>query len=361
MESSVDAVKIFKDWLNSEECYPMLLESWGNKLLSKARRSNVPETVLPYLKEDSPQERKEIFVREFWAFLFQKYPETLSQKQHFQFESLILKGNIRKVLNTALQAYIQTKKAEARKEDWGYVYRRVRETLKEEKNIHYQHDKKGWPYYSLDSKGDLMNNIEVLHSEPYSVWESPLNIISEMEFSRFKRKYFLELSIFFWKQAVSKLGKSYFFPVREVVRFLAAHYQTIASTTLVSLEDLCHEDDEEGGESKVPSRRQFESNILESTLGPLAETLIESWPYERKVCFALKYENPDISFREMADLLGMKRHSNAQYHYETAISRLKDFCSEWPGTTLPDIERDLFLEFINKVAQLCKKSFHGHK
>ncbi|MCP4110917.1 MAG: hypothetical protein GY749_36250 [Desulfobacteraceae bacterium] len=358
MKHPIDAVKIFKDWLKTDDCYPVL-ESWGKRLTTEVQRLNLPENVWPYSRTFDPQVHKDV-IRDFWIFLT-NYSETLSEKQNPQFESLILKGDIKKILNTAFQAYIQTKKAEARKKGgYRYVYRRVRETLKEEKNIHYQRDKKGWPYYSLDFEAALLNNLQVLHSESYSVWESPLNIISEMEFSRFKREYFLELSIFFWKQAVSKLGKPYFLPIREVVNFLAAHYQTIASTALVSMEDLCYEDDE-GGESKIPSPRSFEVTVLESTLEPLAEALIESWPYKRKVCFSLKYENPDISFRDMANELGLKRHSNTQYHYETAISKLKDFCSEWPGPTLPDIEKDLFLEFINKVAELCKKSLHGHK
>ncbi len=349
MKPPNDAAKIFKDWLESDDCH-LTLKRWAASLIKKTIRLNLPKNIWPYSKEDI-----EDVVNDFWFFL-KNYPE----KQFPQLESFIKKGNITKTLSLASQTYIQTKKAEARKEGWRYLYRRIRETLKEDQGVHYLSDKKGC-YYSLKSEASLLNDFQVLHSEPYSRWKSPLNIISERQFSRFKGTDFLKLSIFFWKEAFSKLKVPYFLPVREVVNFLTAHYQTIAPIETVSYENLCHEDDNEAGESKIPSSIQFESNILEATLEPLAENLIESWPYERKVCFALKYENPAVSFREMAEKLGLKRHSNAQYHYETAISELRDFCSVWPGPTLPDVERNLFFEFINKVAELCKKSFNGHK
>lgn len=362
MKHPIHAKTIFQNWLKSDDCYPTV-ELWGKRLIAKVQELNLPESVWPYSRVDDPQICKEV-IHDFWIFLMQ-YPDKLNENQNPIFESQILKGNMNRILNDAFQAYLQTQKAEARKKEtdpWRYVYRRVRETLNYEKKIYYrlfrhgQRDKKGWPYFSLDSKADLLNNVGMLHIEPYSEWETPLNIISEMQFSRFKRKHFLELSIFFWKQAVSKLGKPYFLPIREIMRFLEAHYQTIVTNTLLSLEDLSHKDNNKGGESTIPSHQQFESNILES----LAERLIESWPYERKACFAFKYETPDMTFRKIAERLGMKRHSNAQYHYEKAISHVKDFCSEWPGPTLPHVEKDFFLEFTNKVAELCKKTFNGH-
>jgi hypothetical protein len=161
----------------------------------------------------------------------------------------------------------------------------------------------------------------------------------------------------FWRQAEIHLeGGPYALPIRELVHYLGRHYAHLALPFRAEpREDAAGASEGEVERMVEPgAERGPELAVVRSRLPELARKLVASWPEKLRTAFAL-IQGEGLTLEEAARRMGYKGASGVSYVYRSALERLRDFCLLWPGLSPPDLDEDLFDEFVSLVLAFCKK------
>lgn len=347
----------WKEWLAAPECRDVL-ETAARIILRQAERIGLPDGLLPceHLPRLRGSEREDCIravAHDVWVFLRTR-PERWRERTDIRW--LAAQGESF-VVRRIGQDYLRHLRDQARtygSHPQRALYRRLRQVLQEEETIHYRATAQG-AFYSLEPDSPEMKDPGVLRKEPYEQWDSPLEEVPAAELHR--GKSLVRLARFFWNQAARRMGgMGSFVPVRELVYYLTRHYAQTASPVMVP-----------EGEGRTPCvEREIESvpmpgaeqapelSIVRSRLEELALRLTASWSERQRTAFVLIHGD-GLTLEEAARRMGYRGASGVSYVYRAAVDRLRDFCLLWPGLSPPDLDDEVFDEFVNRVLANCKK------
>ena len=151
-------------------------------------------------------------------------------------------------------------------------------------------------------------------------------------------------------------GGPYALPVRELVQYLSRHYAHLALPLRVETQGGAGGpwEDEVRSLAEPGAERGPELAVVRSRLPELARRLASSWPGKVRTAFAL-VQGEELTLEEAARRMGYKGASGVNYVYRSALERLRDFCLLWPGLSPPELDEDLFDEFVNLLLTFCRK------
>jgi hypothetical protein len=344
-------------WLASPECLGAL-ERAARMILRQAERIGLPGGLLPCdgLGSLSGAEREDCVratAHDLWIFLSTRPG---SWRERTDIPWLAEQGESFLVQRIG-RDYFQHLKDQARTygaHPMRALYRRVRQVLQGEPTVHYGATARG-ASYSLEPGAPELPDPHRLRSLPYEEWDSPLDAVPAAELHR--KESLVRLARMFWRQAEIHLeGGPYALPIRELVYYLGRHYAHLAlpfraeqgGTAAGSGEGEIERMAEPGAE------RGPELAVVRSRLPELARKLVASWPEKLRTAFAL-IQGEGLTLEEAARRMGYKGASGVSYVYRSALERLRDFCLLWPGLSPPDLDEDLFDEFVSLVLAFCKK------
>ncbi|MBP8646623.1 MAG: hypothetical protein KBH99_10960 [Syntrophobacteraceae bacterium] len=347
----------WSEWLSSPDCQPVL-KAAARFVYRMAAGVNLPPELLPCrdprnLPEAEREECFEALAHELWIFLRSRSEEWMRRMSL----SSSLHGNPRTLMLRIGQEFFRHLKDQARTSQGDpkrALYRKVRQLLADEPSIVYRATREG-AFYALDPRAERLESLQLLRSEPYGSWESPLSKVSLKDLP--SKKALIELAGFFWHRATERLGGAFFLPIRELVHFISCHYPGFSRPDTLSLEAMSTGRPGEDGPcwEPVADSPPPDTAFLENRLPLLAEQLVNGWTVKERFVFAL-LQGDGVGLKEAADRLGYKSSSGVAYLYESVRTSLRDFCLLWPGLSPPDLDVELFEHFVVQVVAFCKKT-----
>ncbi len=343
-------------WLSRSECLPVL-EKVARAVIRQAASIGLPDGLLPCepvrrLSSQDMEECTHAVAHDLWVFLRTR-PD--GWKERIELQWLWERGE-RFVARRIAREYLLHCKDQARTfgaNPWLAFYRKVRQILQEDPAIHYCANSRG-AFFSLEPDSPEWIDTDDLRAVPYERWESPLHISPAAELQRKDR--LRELARFFWKQAVARLGGSgCFLPVRELVHYLSRHYDCLLAVPTASSQGNPpgSQDDQDASWDQPGVESAPEHSIVRSKLQALAEQLVASWSDRHRHAFYLVH-GQGLTLEATAERMGYKGASGAAYVYRSALERLRDFSLLWPGLSPPDLDENLFDDFVERILALCK-------
>jgi hypothetical protein len=356
----MDAVAAWSEWLSSPHCRPALTGA-ARFIYRQAMRLGLPHELLPCTNpwELPPDERADCFemlADDLWIFLRSR-PANWPLKS--QWAILAARGE-RFVMLRIAQEFLSYLKDKARTYSYDparALYRRLRQVLQEEDSVAYRATDRG-AFYSLDPEAPSGDALLPLEAEPYSGWDAPIGLVAMKDLD--KKSSLLVLARFFGEEARRRLGKACFLPVRELVRFVSAHYPVPSTFTTVPL-SAGQDDSTNAPSMSIESLREEcsgEASFVARQLEDLAQQLAASWSQKQRAVFAL-VQGDDHTLSEAARQVGYRSAAGAAYVYNTALDILRDFCLQWPGLSPPDLDERLFEAFVLQLAAICKRDIQG--
>lgn len=343
----------WNSWLQQPGCRTILEEA-AKWIYRQATKIALPADLLPCSDPWSlaPSERQDCFqmlADDLWLYLKERGPELLRKKawRHWA------ESNERALRLKITQDYMNQLKDRARildRDAGRSLYRRLRQILKDDPEIHYQADPKG-SYFSLVKDAPVLSDGWKLRSEGYELWESPLGSFSEKDLRHSRN--LLQVASRYWYLAREHLGRSHYMPVRELVYYLQAHYAHFKNIQLESAADP---------ESPIGMAMERKSATpadaaahayTRTRLTSLAEQLAIALSDKQAAAFYW-IQGQEWTLQQTAGHLGYQSAAGARYPYERACEVLRDFCRLWPGLSPPDLDEKLWKEFVQEVLKFCK-------
>jgi len=341
-------------WLASPDCRPALAAA-AQFIFRQALRLALPPELLPCVNpwQLPPDERTDCLqalADDLWIFLRSR-PPGWYRKHHWA--PLAARGGRLLMLKIAQEFLTELKeKARTYARDPGRaLYRRLRRILQEEAEVAYRATSRG-AFFSFEPEAAPWEAAGLSGVAGYGEWESPLRLVSLQELDR--RPSLLALSRLFWEEACRQQGKRCYLPVRELVRFIAAHYPGFSPVAVVSLE--------EGGAGTAPDDRvmaehdggqEGERSWVRLQLNELARQLAATWSQKQRTVFLL-IQGRELTLAQAAAEMGYRSAAGADYVYHSALDGLRDFCLLWPGLSPPDLDERLFEAFVGHIVEACE-------
>lgn len=333
-------------WLNNGDCLPWLREQ-AHLILRQAGASGLPPGIWPHgrLESLSPAELEsalEEIAHELWIYM-----RASLEKQSEGLPPELEQARRRPHLVAAYfrNGFLFNLHSQARRKDvslYHYLYRRIREVISQGAGF-FQRGGKWGTLYSLESDCESLNTLQGLLEGDYASWPSPQNLVSETSFLGFRSLDLEELARYFWREAISRLGRPCFLPCRELATYLASHYQSLRSGLLG--DDAC--------EASATVGELGLAEVQVSGLAVLAEQLVAGWSEPRRQVFALALDSRGLTLREVAERTGLQGPSHVRYHLKQACENLTAFCEAWPGVSPAPSDRKFWTEFLYCVASAC--------
>ncbi|MEJ5347605.1 MAG: hypothetical protein WHS46_02805 [Desulfosoma sp.] len=354
----------WKDWLSSPQCHPVL-ERAACIVLNQVRRKAIPHSLLPDSNgiphQDYPQRGTssiQAMVNTLWLYANQQAD---AWEERYAFASLYDQGAhrlaafvahryTRHLLDLSRTQQISPGKA---------LYRRLRQCLHNHDKVQYD-IKGGHASYACSQeplKEALQDDPAVLHSENYHLWPPPEASLRLNPEGLTKEKV-VHVACSFWHEAVRRLGKPCWVPVRELTRYLMAHLPMPPSEREVLFSDLSSENENDSSplDFEVSVEGSQEKELLRQDLPRLAQKLIADWDDRERFVFyayyAMRWTLADIA-RET----GYRGAAGARYLLTQLILRIKDFCLLWSGLSSWDEDHDLAAEFLEEILKACKSAW----
>ena len=369
-----DAELILRRWLGSQQGYDAISLFTGKKVADTRYERILSTTASVHIPHDRRMSDRhqvaEEIAHDFISFLLSECDGHI-QKQPAIIQTL-RNGHYRLFLDLIWNRFIWRLQEKARNKNEnpiGYLYRRFRETINSEPEFLSHPDKSGMLYFTLRRfegtpvlADPPMNS---LTNETYQDWPSPPEKLgaSSGEDIRVNRTWLVSTALFFWTHANASDRSTFWFAVKEIVRYLGTALPWLRNPETVS---AFREDDAqeaslidsipattEDMESRVERLRQIQS------LNTLAIQLVQTWSREECCVFAWRIQDTPHSFAKIAVSLSLKDHNQAYNLFIRARNSIKNFCSNWPGPPLDEMEEDVAEYFLESVRVQAKNICSG--
>lgn len=342
-------------WLAGGDCLPWL-HGQARLLLRQAGELGLPTELWPYPRAEQLAAGElamagEEVAHELWLFmraaLERGNPEPPPELQDASTRLNLLGAYFRKGFLNHLRSQARRKQTSLHH----YLYRRVREAVSQPPGFYHRAGHWG-TLYSLEPEGESVHSLLGLVDTDYAAWPSPLALLPEKELLRFRLEDLSALARYFWREAVERAGRPLYLPCRELVAYLAAHYQGLKEGPgRAKIDATAGSDDEaaEAGQTATAER---------SGLAVLAAQLLPRWAQPRRMVFWLALDPGTLTLEQIAQRSGLAGASHAKYHLDRACEDIANFCEGWPGAVPPPTDRGFWGEFLLCVAAACKNSLH---
>ncbi len=348
MKPVEEAVHALKSWLEDDAGYEYVVQLTGNRI-RQYQHDGALSILLANRYSQNLQEQRNELSHEFMAYLFHTFLPQLS-KWPDQVNAL-LSDRAGQVLRFAFKKFYWQLKDLARQKDVNpraYLYRRLREVLDKDRQFIVHKDKRNLlSYFPASCSDDQEQNAAVFSTLHYLDWPAPPESGTGDEFL-FKAKYLSGAALFFWQETVRQLDASYAVPVREPVRYLAAHYPWLNHKQPDSLIN------ERDTRNTMSLEEQLDQISALSSISALAALFTSGLDVTSCQILLWSLEDPHVSFKEMAARLDLPNHNRVYRIYQKIISAMKLFTNNWPGPPLHDLPDEVGLAFIESVKKLAK-------
>lgn len=349
-----DPDPLWINWLEQDQTRAML-EAAARRIYRQAERIALPRDLLPCHGWSglAPSERddcRRMLADDLWIYLREQGPRLVRTRSWAHWaeqdpDALLLRFT---------QHYLGHLKDQARtldRDPGRALYRRLRQVLAVESSIQYRANRQG-AFYSLEAAAMPMADLTMLRSEAYGSWPSPLAVVSAAELGR--RDGLVRAAKFFWRAARGRIGGATFLPVRELALYLQAHYADLSPVRLAALDDP-NRPEADAVAASAASGALMEPDLA-FTRGRLPELARQLAAELNEMQAAALYwvQGARLTLDQAAHKLGYQSAAGVRYPFQGALVVIRDFCLQWPGLAPPDLDRDLFDEFIEALLEVCK-------
>lgn len=350
MNPADSSAAALKEWLETEAGYAHILHL-ADRLKRDSQHQGAFLTHLAQRFSCSPDDLRDEIAQEFLAFLLQTFLPQLGNRPDQVNE--VLTGQVRKVLNFALQQFSWRLQDGARQKDVNpraYLHRRIREVLRKNDRFVVHKDGQNRVSCSLASHAETTSEkIPDCSTFEYNLWPEPPEPVNRD--ALFTAKYLSGAAQLFLEETVRQSGENGPMPVRELVRYLSVHFSWLAAPQRELLPD-----DDSLAASAEPAEEHFARiAALKSITALAAQFVLTMDDQARKILF-WTLEDPPFSFKEIARFLSLTDHNRPYRIHRKTIAAMQKFCSNWPGPPLDELPDNVGIAFIEAVRKKCKKS-----
>ncbi len=347
------AIEHLKQWLASEEGYTYLnhfvrkngaAPSFSSILSSVYHQQNHSRDQAEYQQEIS---------HDFLVFLLETALPELHR--HPTLVHGVLAGQIRSMLEFTWTRFCWRLQDRTRSKDanpWGYLYRRARETMKKSPQIATHRQTKNILLYCPVQHSTAAQTPAAMPADSYSDWPPPPRPGNEHpEEYLFTTGFLTQAALFFWQEAARRLQTRPLVPVRELVRYLATHHPWVNRPRQT---DTPPPEDGTPDSAERPEERLDRLTSLRS-ISAMAARFVATLERENCAVLVATMEDPPLTYREIADQLGLPDHNRPYRIQQKNIRLMKKFCSCWPGPPLAELPEEIGLAFLEAVKMQAKK------
>lgn len=234
-----------------------------------------------------------------------------------------------------------------------YLYSRVRVSLSSSDDIFKTHSNKMGTYYTcctnLPWREDNSITIKDFRS---SHWSFPANV---SEKNIYEKDTIIQVGRYFWNQVREKTGRDLWIPIRDLVRYIGAFLPIPETHSKVSIDEQIDEETETNlGDILIDPDMPptDEETILEDLRKKAEKCALQLAPEEREAIALHHGEGRPL--QEIATSMGYSSPSGVSYILQKAYHRIRNFCKPIPGLSPPDIDEELFTNFMENVIIFCK-------
>ncbi len=340
-----------REWLATESGYAHV-----RYLADMLRRdSQQQEAFSIYLSQRfscSPVELGNELAQEFLAFLLETFLPQLRERPDQV--NMVLTGQVQKVLRFALRQFSWRLQDGARKKDVNpraYLHRRIREVLGRDERFIVHKDGRNRVSCSLTSHAGSTTATQQNYSLlEYRDWPGPPRPKNRDEL--FTAKYIAAAAQIFLEECRLQLAVNSPVPVRELVRYLSAHFASLALPQQEPLPDA---------DSIPAATEQAEEHFTRMaalhSITAVADQFTQSMDDQARKILYWTLEDPPRSFKEIGRLLGLADHNRPYRIHRQTIAAMQQFCANWPGPPLSELPDAVGIAFIEEVRKKCKISF----
>jgi hypothetical protein len=275
---------------------------------------------------------------------------------------LLLTGQFQRTLELAWGRFVwRAQDADRNKQTnpRGYLYRRLRETLKTNREYEVIDDTNGKLYYRpVSTVHGQTDPVVIGHLLPltFSDWPSPPPQPGKApEKYLFSSDWLAEAAGFFWREAQRRLDHLPALPIRELCRYLAEQHSWLNNPVRQT-------DDGDLTERLADSANTPEEDLQQrqalDSIEPLAQQLVLTWSLEQRQVFALHLADPPLTFKAISERLGQADHNRAYAVFQKVKKSLVTFTSSWPGPPLSELPVEIAEIFLEEMKRLCKNSLN---
>ena len=349
MSTAEHAVTALKEWLQTANGYDYILHL-ADRLQHKALLQAGLSIGLRQRFGPDPDDLREEIAQEFIVFLLQRFLPRLSSRP--EQVNALLTGQVRKVLNFALREFSWRLQDDGRRKDVSprtYLYRRIRETLQQDARFAVFGDGANRSFYSLSSlQTPPGTKTADFSGAEYGRWPAPPEPANQD--ALFTAKYLAKAARFFLEESGRQNMAAKAVPVRELVRYLAAHFSWLTDPRPVDLPG----DDSLPASTPSPEEQFAHISALES-IEPLASQFVLSLDENARKIFYWRF-GECLTFEQIGRLLGCPDHNRPYRIHKKTIGAMHRFCSNWPGPPLNELPAEVGIAFIEAVRKKCKES-----
>jgi len=349
MNGSETATAALQEWLRTAHGYQYILHLADRLKKESQWRAGLSICFRQRFSCDPDDLRNEI-AQEFITFLLQKFLPRLNDMPDQV--NAVLTGQVRKVLSFALQQFSWRLQDNARRKDISprtYLYRRLREKLQQDNRfVVQQYGQNGMCCLPASRDMEASMNPADFSQVEYGRWPIPPEPVSRK--ALFTAKYLTEAACFFLEESTRQNTPTGPVPVREIVRYLAAHFSWLNAPRQEKLPG-----DDNLAAPAQSSEEQFIRIAALGSVGALADQFVLLLDNEACKILYWTLEDPPLSYKEIGRKLNFPDHNRPYRIHRKTIAAMRQFCANWPGPSLSELPDEVGIAFIEAVRKKCKK------
>jgi hypothetical protein len=339
-----------KEWLETAAGYEYILHL-ADWLVRDSQQQRTLSSHLSRRFSCSANDLRDEIAQEFLVFFLDTFLPQLKKRPDQV--NAVLTGRVRMVLRFALQQFSWRLQDGARLKEANpraYLHRRLREVLRQDDRFIVQRDAQSRVSCSLASHtGTTSEHSPDFYSFEYGLWPCPPEPASRD--GLFTAKYLSETAQLFLQEMLQLSGENIPVPIRELVRYLSAHFSWLASPQLEPLPE-----DNALPASTEEAEQHFTRNAALESITALALQFVRTMDDQARKILFWTLEDPPYSFKKIAGFLGYSDHNGPYRIHRNTIAAMQQFCANWPGPPLAELPEEVGITFIEKIRQECKKS-----
>ena len=241
------------------------------------------------------------------------------------------------------------------------LYRKVRTILSKDPDFAWKADNIG----SFYAHGKQQEELPVL-SNPFNDQDNYQSIPDPEVAADCRDKEFIKsAAVLFYRWACEEAGRSGFVPVRELSAYLMtrSRFKSMQDKALKII-SFCDLDehivdnliDKEGPDS-LTSEKEIRHRIAGHTSPELKEfagSMVENWTSQMAAAFYY-YACRGMKLEETAKCMGYKGASGVKYQLNMVYEDIRRRTAVWPLLSPPDMDDNVFEEFLEHVFYFCKQ------
>ncbi len=349
MSAAARAAEALSAFLQGADGYTRVRHLVRNRAIPRMREGSLG-VYLGQCFGTTPEDLAEEMVQEYLRYLLEDFLPNLASRPDQV--TAILNGEVDKVLRHILERFLWQLRDKARRKDINpraYLHRRAREVLGLDREFTLVQEGRDRVSYSMAAPDPPVRDPAAFSGLDYGRWPAPPD--PGTRDGIFTAAYLSGAARFFHDQVVRHLGRPMAIPIRELVRYLAAHHAWLDRLQPCQLAT----DLPLAAETGDPEE-QVNRIISLPSIAVIAAQFAMGMDADARKILSWSLEDSPPSYREMAERLGLPDHNHPYRIWKRTEEALREFVANWPGPPLKELPEDVSLMFIEELRRICKNS-----